>query len=145
MESYKEKLQERLKNVTQSLETENKLYEDGLIMIMGKDGTKHPVNGKINPSIQRQAWMLYRSLPDHKLSLKDIFRFSFTGVRRELILYLVISMAIAFLGMFLPKMTQIFYDQLIPQARKSQMIGITMEEQCVGAGEKGRLLEKRGI
>jgi len=96
------------------------------VMIMGKDGTKHPVNGKINPSIQRQAWMLYRSLPDHKLSLKDIFRFSFTGVRRELILYLVISMAIAFLGMFLPKMTQIFYDQLIPQARKSQMIGITM-------------------
>lgn len=67
MESYKEKLQERLKNVTQSLETENKLYEDGLIMFNQLSATRNEQQTVLQEINQAQ-----QSIDDMDISRKEL-------------------------------------------------------------------------
>jgi len=72
--------------------------------------------------ILSDGMMLYKSLPDRALGLKDIFVFSLHNLKPEIGLYFLLTLLMAGFGLLLTKMTQIFYDEIIPQAAKTQMV-----------------------
>ena len=80
------------------------------------EDTHTPVDGELAASLEADAWMVYRPLPDGRLSLWGLFAFSLSGHRTELALALLTGVVATLLAMITPQATAVLMDSAIPDA-----------------------------
>jgi len=92
------------------------------------NGTSRRVNGKIASLLHPFAHSLYRSLPDRRLSLRDIIHFSIWGNARDALMLLGMVTLTGLLGLITPALTGRIFDLVVPQAERQLMaqIGVAL-------------------
>lgn len=92
------------------------------------DGSSRYVNGKNAALLNPFACFLYRSLPDRRLSLRDIIHFSIWGNQRDAIMLLGMVVLTGLLGLITPALTGRIFDLVVPQAERQLMaqIGVAL-------------------
>ena len=83
------------------------------------------VDGKIAESINPKAFHIYRNFSDKAVKLKDLVKFAGLGSFKDLLTYFSAGLLGALLGLLVPKITQVFFDQIIPQAALNQMMQLS--------------------
>ncbi len=73
------------------------------------------VSERLANRIAPVAWMFYPTLPDHRLGLSDLIRFSLPAVLRELCFLLLLATLGGLLGLAVPIGAGILIDQVIPE------------------------------
>ena len=103
------------------------------------------VNASIAEKLTGEAFMFYRHLPEHALSLKDLMTFVVDRtLRRDLRTILWMGIFGGVLGMITPIATGIIFDQIIPGAQRPQMFQIMFGLLAIAFGS-GLFLITRAI
>jgi ATP-binding cassette subfamily C protein len=85
-------------------------------MIDLKLATTVPVDEKIEKSMQKDAFMIYRPLPERKISGRDLLKFGLRKISKKDIMLLMFSLiGIGILGMAVPLLTGLTVSWIIPQ------------------------------
>lgn len=66
------------------------------------------------------AYMYYKSFSDEKITIKSLLKFALVNIKRDFIVYLILGIVCALVGLLLPEMTRVFTDSIIPQAASNQ-------------------------
>jgi NHLM bacteriocin system ABC transporter peptidase/ATP-binding protein/NHLM bacteriocin system ABC transporter ATP-binding protein len=74
-----------------------------------------PIDAGLAEGISKKAWMFYRTLPDHPLTLTDLLHFAFPRVRREARLVGLLATLGGLLGLAVPIGAGLLVDQVIPE------------------------------
>jgi ATP-binding cassette subfamily C protein len=115
------------------------------------DGTRTRLTRRTSAGLAHEAVMLYRPLPDGKLKLSDIFKFSIGNRERDLAVVVLTGIAATLLGMITPQATAVLMDQAIPDANRTFLleIGAGLLAAAFGATTfnltQGILLQRIGI
>lgn len=88
------------------------------------DGSKKYVTPELANDMARFGYMFYRKLPSHALSLGDVFRFAFGGLRGDIGRVALIAFASSLLLMSLPIASGHLFDNVFPAADQGQMLEI---------------------
>jgi len=88
------------------------------------NGSRTPITSNSEKKIEAPAWSFYRPLPGHSLRLRDVLKFTLTGVWRDLGTILLVGMAGALLALLIPIMTGHLIDSVIPEANHRQLLQI---------------------
>jgi NHLM bacteriocin system ABC transporter ATP-binding protein len=67
------------------------------------------------------AYMFYRPFAERPLAIRDLLSFAFRGNGRDLLMIGAMSAAAGMLALFLPYLTGVVFDSLIPNARRSEL------------------------
>lgn len=82
---------------------------------------------EIANTVDPQAYVLTRTLPGKKLSVRDLISFGLKSMNKnDLIAIAVLSLITALIGVLLPTLNQIIYDEYIPLGNASQLIQLCM-------------------
>ena len=85
-----------------------------------EDNTATPVSKKVARSISAKAYMVYRPLPAQKIVWKDFVTFCKGSIRTiDIALLVVLSIAMALIGLLPPTISQKLYDEYIPLGAKT--------------------------
>lgn len=92
------------------------------------DGSSQYLNDKSALSLNPFAHFLYRSLPDRKLSMRDVIHFSLWGNKGDGLMLLGMVILTGLLGLITPALTGRIFDLVIPQAERQLMaqIGVAL-------------------
>ncbi len=90
-----------------------------------------PVTGTLAGRVARRAWMLYPTLPDHRLTLLDLLRFSLPRVRGELRLLFLLALIGGVFGLAVPIGSGILIDQVIPEVDLPESGRTTLLALCL--------------
>lgn len=86
---------------------------------------KGAVREDIAKNIDPKAYMLYRPLPDHALTWRDVFKYSFHSINKtDLISMLLLTVIVSGINLVVPSLTEKFYDKYIPAAGLKDIYGI---------------------
>lgn len=66
------------------------------------------------------AYMYYKSFSDEKITIKSLLKFALVNIKRDFIVYLLLGIVCALVGLLIPEMTRVFTDSIIPQAASNQ-------------------------
>lgn len=89
------------------------------------DGTLAGVTEETAGQLRTEAYVFYKSLPSRELKLKDLIRAGMQrGVWRDLAVMLALGAALGLLGLLMPIVTSLLYDNIIPDADRSQLIQV---------------------
>ncbi len=78
-------------------------------------------------ALEPKAYLIRRALPPKAVTRKDVFSFIKKSVYpREVFHFLVLSIIIALLGVMLPKLNQLIYDEYIPMGNYSVLIQVCL-------------------
>lgn len=78
------------------------------------------VTNKEAGSFFDSAYMYYKSFSDEKITIKSLLKFALVNIKRDFIVYLILGIVCALVGLLLPEMTRVFTDSIIPQAASNQ-------------------------
>lgn len=98
----------------------------GYLMINPEDQSETPVTEKNISQIYPKAFMLYKSLPENKIKIRDILKFAFIDIKIDILRFVVISLLGTLIGLVTPEITRNFIDYVIPNAAKNQAMLITI-------------------
>jgi len=84
--------------------------------------SSEPVDARTAQGLAPEAVMLYRPLPEGKLRLVDLFRFSLDRRSRELALVVLTGVVATLLGMVTPQAIAVLMDNAIPDANPRLLI-----------------------
>lgn len=88
------------------------------------DGSYWSVTKKNAARLSPFACCIYRSLPDRRLSLRDIVRFSLWGNNRDIVMLVWMVVLTGLLGLVTPALTGRIFDLIVPQAERQLMVQI---------------------
>jgi ATP-binding cassette subfamily C protein len=91
-----------------------------------RDGSEESVTDAIANTLSPFAITFYRSFPEVALSIGDVIRFGVQGCAGELRSVVAMTVLAALLGMIPPVATGVVFDSLIPGARRSQLLQMTI-------------------
>jgi NHLM bacteriocin system ABC transporter peptidase/ATP-binding protein/NHLM bacteriocin system ABC transporter ATP-binding protein len=105
------------------------------------DGRRRPVDREVAGSIEPEARLFYRPLPDDRLGMLDLVRYcrGLRGLGRELVLVLAMACAGALLGLSIPIASGILVDRVIPEADLQVIAGSVVSRLGVMCGFLGIL------
>ena len=87
----------------------------GYRMFRASDNTEVPVTPELAKQISPQAYSIGRTLPLKPLSKKDVINFCKKSIRpRDLVPYIVLAIFAALIGVLLPTLNGMIYDDYIP-------------------------------
>jgi len=98
----------------------------GYKVVNPADKTEFYINNNNISKVYPKAFMLYKSLPNKKLSIKDILKFVFTDIKTDILRFALISLMCTLIGLVTPEITRNFVDSVIPNAAKNQALLITV-------------------
>jgi NHLM bacteriocin system ABC transporter ATP-binding protein len=75
---------------------------------------------------ERQAWVLYRPLPDKLPCGRELLDFGIRGGGGDIALTLLYSVAGALLGLLTPILTGIIFGSIIPESSRSQLLQLAL-------------------
>lgn len=91
----------------------------------GESGEKSRLTQSVAETISPEAFVISRTLPGKKLTVKDVIRFGAKSIRRADVAYvLVLGLVGALIGILLPTLNQKIYDDYIPLGEYRQLVQI---------------------
>jgi NHLM bacteriocin system ABC transporter ATP-binding protein len=84
------------------------------------------VTAAVAATLAPVAYTFHRPLPEQPLAFGGLLRFAAHGRSRDMITLVVVSVAIALLGMLPPVATGMVYNTFIPQAERAQLLQMTL-------------------
>ncbi len=84
-------------------------------------GQRELVDAETAASLSPIAFAFYPAFGDRALKVWEVLRFSFQGVRADLAMVLVLTLAGVLLGLVVPVVTGVIFDQVIPGADRPQL------------------------
>ena len=97
------------------------------ILYHSSDGTTEPLTEALAHRIVPNAWSLGRTLPQRQLTKKDVFRFCAKSLHfRDLIPYMILAIIGTLIGVLLPKLNGLIYDEYIPVGDIGNMVEICL-------------------
>jgi NHLM bacteriocin system ABC transporter ATP-binding protein len=101
------------------------------------EGTVEPITAAVAASLDKSAFMFYRSLPDRPVGGVDLLRFAVRGIRRDLLAILLIGAVGGLLTLVTPVAIGHIFDVLIPGVEKAQLgqlaLGLVVVAFAIGA------------
>lgn len=80
-----------------------------------ESGVEKPLTSDTANTLEPKAYSIRRTLPNRTVTAKDIASFVMKGIQRRDIIHLVIlSLICTLIGVLLPKLNQLIYDEYIP-------------------------------
>lgn len=98
----------------------------GYFMVNPEDKSEIKVTRAIAAKIYPKAFMLYKSLPDEKIRIREILEFVFSDIKFDILRFVLISLLCTLIGLVTPEITRNFIDYVIPNAAKNQALLITL-------------------
>ncbi len=93
-------------------------------LVRQSDGTTTPLSAANYSILHPFAYYLYRSLPDRKLSIRDVLKFSIWNNKRDALTFLFMVLLTGLLGLITPMLMGRIFDIIIPQAERQIMLQI---------------------
>lgn len=85
-------------------------------------GNISPLTPELASEISPQAWSIGRTLPLKPLTKKDVFRFCGKSIRPgDLMPYIILAIFCALIGVLLPSLNRLIYDEYIPVGNVGSM------------------------
>lgn len=99
----------------------------GYLCVVPQLDKRFRVTEKNADLISRSAVMFYRAMGTDKLSLKDVVKFAFSArkMSRDIVLFVVLGILSAIVGLLVPALTRMFVDSAIPQSASNLVIHLT--------------------
>jgi NHLM bacteriocin system ABC transporter ATP-binding protein len=88
--------------------------------------TSTPVTASVAALISPLAHVFYRPLPNRSPSGPDLFKQSLRGSRQDVASLVLAGLAMGILGLIVPLLTGILFDQVIPSVQRSQMLQLCL-------------------
>jgi NHLM bacteriocin system ABC transporter ATP-binding protein len=88
--------------------------------------TSKKVDRPLAESLNTNAHMFYRPLPERVISTKEFFLFGFKNCGQDIRTILLMGFAAALLGLLVPISTGLIFDTIIPSASKNQLVQISI-------------------
>ena len=89
-------------------------------------GTRTAVGAEAASRLQPEAYCFYRSFPAKKLNWLDLVKFGIaSGVKRDLLMVVIVGLAGGLLNLATPLATGILFDAIIPESLRSQLFHMT--------------------
>ena len=89
---------------------------DRYLLFNPVDKSKTNVDEEVAATIDFQAYMFYRSLPNKALQVLDLTRFALYGRGKDILLIVAMGITVTLLGMLTPLATNILIDNAIPDS-----------------------------
>ena len=87
------------------------------------DNSEKPLNKAVADILDPKAYSIRRPLPHKSVTAKDIVSFIRKGIQPRDIVYMVIlGVACTLIGVLLPKLNQLIYDDYIPMGDENQLL-----------------------
>jgi|WetSurMetagenome_2_1015567.scaffolds.fasta_scaffold12261_2 NHLM bacteriocin system ABC transporter ATP-binding protein len=93
----------------------------GYALFDAATGETTTVTAEIAATLDPFAWQFYRPFPQKPLAALDILLFGLQGCRQDLARIVATGAGIAILGLFVPVVTGILFDTVIPGADRAQV------------------------
>lgn len=90
------------------------------------EGTIPKVTKKIAESLDGVGYTFYRPFPNHPLTAKDVAKFSFRGLGKELAVIFTVATLGALLGLLLPTFMGKIFNEVIPASDRGQLMQLTI-------------------
>ena len=88
-------------------------------------GEEKPLRKEVADAFEGKAYSIRRTLPNKKVTAKEVVSFVWKGIQPRDIVHLVILSAVCtLLGVLLPKLNQLIYDEYIPMGDKDVLAQI---------------------
>ena len=102
-------------------------YGIGKANIVSVDkGTAHRITAEEVEQLSPNGVCFYKSLPNKKLSLKDVIKFGFKNVRiSEIVAIVIMMIATTLTGMLIPYLNEQVFDHFIPNGETEEIIYIS--------------------
>jgi NHLM bacteriocin system ABC transporter ATP-binding protein len=95
-------------------------------------GSSVKVNAQTAETLNRDAVCFYRPLPKGQVSPRALFRFMLGSIETgDAVMMIAFTLAATLLGMFLPRITQLLFSDIIPSGR--EILGASVGVLLVGA------------
>jgi NHLM bacteriocin system ABC transporter ATP-binding protein len=85
------------------------------------DGHRVPVDERLAATLSPMAVAFYPAFGDRALKVWEVFKFGFQGVRADLVMVMTLTLAGVLLGLVVPIVTGLIFDQVIPSADRRQL------------------------
>ncbi len=85
------------------------------------DGRRVPVDERMAEGLSPMAFAFYPAFGDRALKVWEVFKFGFQGVRGDLAMVMVLALGGVLLGLVVPIVTGLIFDQVIPSADRRQL------------------------
>lgn len=86
------------------------------------EGSLRPVARTVAEQIRPDAFVFYRSLPDHALGGMELIRFGLRGLRRDLVRVMLLGAAGGLLSLAAPLAIGHVFDSVVPGARRDGLL-----------------------
>ena len=90
--------------------------------VIDSSGHRQVLNAALAETLSPGAWYFYRTFPIKTLNAFDILRFGFRGCWSEFGMTLGVGALGGVLGLFMPILTGLLFDNIIPGAQRVQLI-----------------------
>ncbi|MBN2305615.1 MAG: NHLP bacteriocin export ABC transporter permease/ATPase subunit [Anaerolineae bacterium] len=81
-----------------------------------------PVDDTVARELGSSAYMFYRPFPNHPLTAWDLLRFGQSGARLDLLRLLLVGVLGGLLGIAVPIVTGMIFDDLLPAGERGQLV-----------------------
>jgi len=92
------------------------------------------VSPQVASELQDEAYILYRSLPNRLVQVRDLLRVGLRGTGRDLVGVVVTGVLAALLGLLTPMFTGEIFEHVIPGAHRGMLAQITFALVAAGFG-----------
>lgn len=90
-------------------------------------GTSHTLTHEDIEALAGMGVCFYKSFPNEKLKIKDVFKFGFANVRTsEIVEISLMTLATTLTGMLIPFMNEQVFDHMIPNGEANEIIRISI-------------------
>ncbi|MEO8750248.1 MAG: NHLP bacteriocin export ABC transporter permease/ATPase subunit [Allobranchiibius sp.] len=86
---------------------------------------RRPVDGPLAASLERDAFVIYRPLPDGPLSIRTLLRAGLAETRADLLMLIGLTCGSGLLALAVPLVTGQIVGSVIPGANRSQLVQLT--------------------
>ncbi|MFW5993165.1 MAG: NHLP bacteriocin export ABC transporter permease/ATPase subunit [Desulfohalobiaceae bacterium] len=101
-----------------------------------RTGERRKVDAKSNEELSYFGYMFYQPMPYRPLKAMDLIRFSSHGMRRDLLMIMLMGIGAGLLGLLPPVGNGILFDTIIPDANQTQLlyVGAILVSAAISGG-----------
>jgi NHLM bacteriocin system ABC transporter ATP-binding protein len=98
----------------------------GYVVVDAADGTRTPVDAAVNTTLADEGYMLYRALPSHPLTGRDLMRFMWRPIRRDVAWLALFGVFVAGISLLTPVVTKVIFSRVVPGLQRSNLAWLTV-------------------
>ncbi|HEY8029431.1 MAG TPA: NHLP bacteriocin export ABC transporter permease/ATPase subunit [Gaiellaceae bacterium] len=98
----------------------------GYVIVDPAEGTRVPVTVESASTLADEGYMLYRALPSHPLTGRDLISFMWRPIRRDVAWLAVFGVFVAGISLLTPVVTKVIFSRVVPGLQRSNLAWLTV-------------------